>query len=67
MNSEKRRLSPEELEAEYGLSQSWQGKARMKSYPSPIPFSKVGGKFIRYDRELIDKWLEANHVRGGKQ
>lgn len=63
-NINKRWLTPEELEAEYGFSQSTQGKMRMASTGSTLPFSKIGGKYIRYDRYLIDKWLEHNQVQG---
>lgn len=61
----KRWLSPSELETEYGFSKSAQGKMRMASNSSTIPFSKIGGKYIRYDRIEIDKWLEAHQVQGG--
>lgn len=57
-------LTPSDLEAEYGFSKSWQSKARMASNPSSIPFSKIGGKYIRYSRTLIDQWLEAHQVQG---
>ena len=60
----KRWLDTNELEAEYGFSKSTQAKMRMISNSSNIPFSKVGGKFIRYDRVLIDKWLENHQVQG---
>jgi len=64
-NLEKRWLSPSELETEYGFSKSTQAKMRMASNSSIIPFSKIGGKFIRYDRLAIDKWLEDHQVQGG--
>jgi hypothetical protein len=48
-------LTPECLEEEYGISKSAQAKYRMFK---KIPFSKIGGKFIRYDRLKIEKWLE---------
>lgn len=60
----KRWLNPEKLEAEYGFSKSTQAKMRMNSSGSSFPFSKIGGKYIRYDRYLIDKWLEAHQVQG---
>ena len=65
INTQKRWLTPSDLEAEYSFSKSWQGKARMTSNPSSIPFSKIGGKYIRYDRYEIDKWLEDHQVQGG--
>ncbi len=67
MNSEKRWLSPKELEAEYGFSLSWQAKARMASNNCLIPFSKIGGKYIRYDKMQIDQWLENHQVQGGER
>lgn len=60
----KRWLTPYDLEKEYGFSKSTQSKMRMQSSSSTIPFSKVGGKYIRYDRVAIDKWLEEHKVRG---
>ncbi len=61
----KRWLNPSELETEFGFSKSSQAKMRMASNNSTIPFSKIGGKFIRYDRIAIDKWLEDHQVQGG--
>lgn len=61
----KRWLSPEEFVEMYGISTSTQAKMRMSSSSSKIPFSKIGGKFIRYDRLLIDKWFEDHQVQGG--
>ena len=60
----KRWLSPDNFEEEYGFSKSTQAKMRMTSNSSTIPFSKIGGKYIRYDRIEIDKWLEAHQVQG---
>lgn len=62
---EKRWISPEEFAEVYGISTSTQAKMRMASNSSKIPFSKIGGKFIRYDRIAIDKWLEDHQVQGG--
>lgn len=59
----KRWLNPSELEIEYGFSKSTQSKMRMVSNGSDIPFSKIG-KYIRYDRVAIDKWLEDHQVGG---
>lgn len=59
--AQKRWLTPTELELEYGFSKSSQAKMRMLSNKSTIPFSKVG-KFIRYDRFAIDKWLEEHSI-----
>lgn len=57
----KRWLTPEELESTYKIKESTQAKMRMKKQ---IPFSKIGGKFIRYDRLEIDKWLDKHKVVG---
>ena len=66
MNSINNRwLTPSDLETEYKFKKNWQGKARMASNSSSIPFSKIG-KFIRYDRLLIDAWLENHNVQGGE-
>lgn len=51
-------LTPKELKAEYGFSISTQSKYRMDR---KIPFSKIG-KYIRYNRDEINKWLEDNKV-----
>ncbi|CAA6799953.1 MAG: Unknown protein [uncultured Campylobacterales bacterium] len=61
----KRWLNPSELEAEYNFSKSSQAKMRMASSKSTLPYSKVG-KYIRYDRVAIDKWLEEHQVQGGE-
>jgi len=62
-HSWKKWLSPEDLFIIYGFSKSSQAKMRMASNSSTIPFSKVG-KYIRYDRHLIDTWLEQHQVQG---
>lgn len=64
-NVGKRWLSPDDLEKEYGFSKSTQAKMRMASNSSTMPFSKINGKYIRYDRIAIDKWLEEHNI-GGK-
>ena len=56
MTQQKRWLTPKELEEEFGISKSTQAKYRMNN---KIPYSKIG-KYIRYDRNDIDSWLE-NH------
>ena len=61
---QKRWLSPDDLEQEYGFSKSTQAKMRMVINKSSIPFSKIGGKYIRYDRQKIDAWLETHQVQG---
>ena len=60
---QKRWLSPEDLKQEYGFSKSTQAKMRMASNSSTLPFSKIG-KYIRYDRHAIDRWLEEHQVQG---
>ncbi len=60
----KRWLSPADLAEEYGFSKSSQSKMRMSSSNSTLPFSKVGGKYIRYDRIAIDIWLKEHQVQG---
>ena len=62
--NEKRWLDPSELEKEFHISKSAQAKMRMVSSSSTLPYSKIGGKFIRYDRVAIDKWLEDHQVQG---
>ena len=64
LGNQKRWMSPEELALEYGFSKSTQAKMRMANNSSTIPFSKIGGKYIRYDRVAIDKWLENHAVKG---
>jgi predicted DNA-binding transcriptional regulator AlpA len=64
MQIQKRWLTPSDLQKEYGFSKSTQAKMRMASTKLRIPFSKIGGKFIRYDRLEIDKWLETHKVVG---
>jgi len=59
----KRWLTPSDLETEYQFSKSSQAKMRMFNNGSKIPFSKVG-KYIRYDRVAIDKWLEEHKIQG---
>ena len=58
----KRWLTPTELEIEYGFSKSTQAKMRMVGNKSTLPYSKIG-KFIRYDRLVIDKWLDRHSVK----
>ena len=63
----KRWLTIEELTKEYGFSKSTQYQLRKSEQ---IPFSQIkasskGNKnngSVRYDRLLIDKWLEENRA-----
>lgn len=43
----------------FEISESTQAKMRMQGR---IPYSKIGNKYIRYDRRELDKWLENNSV-----
>jgi len=54
----KRWLTTDDLFKEYGFSKSNQDKLRMNR---KIPFNKMG-RYIRYDRLEIDKWIENNRV-----
>jgi len=54
MTPPKRWLRPADLEEEFGIKTDTQAQMRKESR---IPFSKRG-KFIYYDREKIDAWLE---------
>jgi len=64
----KRWLSIEELANEYGFSKSSQYLLRKNKQ---IPFSQIKASSktnknngsVRYDRNLIDKWLENNSVQ----
>lgn len=52
--TQKQWLSPDELFEEYGFSLSSQAKMRSKG---TLPFSKLGSKYVRYNRNEIDKLL----------
>ena len=54
----KERLTPDELQEEYGISIHAQNRMRMER---KIPYSKIG-KHIRYKRAEIEKWLEDHKV-----
>ena len=51
-------LSPLEFEQEFGIKVSTQNKMRMAR---KLPYSKIG-KFVRYSRTKINKWLEDAEV-----
>ena len=63
----KRWLNIEELAKEYGFSKSSQYQLRKSKQ---IPFSQIKASSksnknngsVRYDRNLIDKWLEENRA-----
>lgn len=54
----KRWLSPTDVVDEYGIAINTQAKYRMKGI---IPYVKIN-RIIRYDRMLLDAWLEAHTV-----
>jgi hypothetical protein len=58
---ERRWLSPNDLEKhpDFLIPKQTQAKMRMQGR---IPYSKIGNKFIRYDRLELNKWLENNAV-----
>ncbi len=56
--TQKEWLTPQDLEDEYAIKKQTQSKYRMNR---KIPFSKIG-KFIRYSRTEINKWLEDNKI-----
>lgn len=43
----------------YSIPESTQAKMRMQKR---IPYSKIGNRYIRYDRLELDKWLEEHKV-----
>ncbi len=51
-------LTPDDVEEGYEISKSTQSKLRMKR---KIPFSKIG-KYIRYSRTELNKWLQDHAV-----
>ncbi len=61
MVTEQRWLSPNDLEKDpdFLIPKQTQSKMRMQKR---IPYSKIGNKFIRYDRLELNKWLENNAV-----
>lgn len=56
-------LTPESLEEEYDLKEATMSKYRMDGR---IPFYKIGSKFIRYNRNEIDEWIEQHKIIGKK-
>jgi len=61
MKTERRWLSPLDLEEhpDYMIPRQTQSKLRMRK---KIPYSKIGNKYIRYDIQELNKWLEDNAV-----
>lgn len=58
-DNQKRWLTPVDFEEEFEICIETQKK--MRSAKS-IPYSKIGRKFIRYDRLKIYQWLEDHEV-----
>jgi len=54
MIAPKRWMRPSDLENEFGIKTSYQAQLRSEG---KIPYSKRG-KFVFYDREKVDVWLE---------
>lgn len=52
-------VAKEPSENGYGIAEQTQAKMRMNK---KIPFSKIGNKFVRYDRVELDKWMEQHAV-----
>lgn len=50
-------MTPAEVAEEFGLSESWQAKARMLG--TFAAFHKLGPKKVRYDRADLLDWFEA--------
>ena len=60
-SNKNRWLTPESLEDEYDFKEATMSKYRMDG---KIPFYKIGSKFIRYERNEIDDWIEHHKVTG---
>ena len=52
-------VAKEPSENGFGIAEQTQSKMRMNG---KIPYSKIGNKFIRYDRMELDKWVEEHAV-----
>jgi predicted DNA-binding transcriptional regulator AlpA len=52
-------ITPKQFAIDYGIAESTQAKLRMRG---EIPFSKIGNKFVRYNRDDIEAWFEAHKV-----
>jgi len=59
----KRWMTPLDLEEYAGWSRSWQAKARINK-SIHLPYVKIG-KFVMYDKNLIDAFIEEHTVVGG--
>ncbi len=55
---EKRYLSTDDLESQYGLKKSFQAKYRTVAR-NPMPYTRpAGSKVVLYNKEKLEKWLE---------
>jgi len=52
-------ITPKQFAIDYGIAESTQAKLRMRG---EIPFSKIGNKFVRYNRDDIEAWFEEHKV-----
>jgi len=52
-------ITPKQFAIDYGIAESTQAKLRMRG---EIPFSKIGNKFVRYNRDDIEAWFENHKV-----
>jgi len=64
MSSLSRWMTPDDVakptnQGGLAIPKQTQSKMRMSGR---IPYSKISGKYIRYDRLLLDKWLEKHSV-----
>ncbi len=53
-------MTTDDVENELKISKSTQAKLRMRN---AIPYSKIGGKIVRYSRDKINAWLEDAEVK----
>jgi hypothetical protein len=59
----KRILSPRDVKEEYGLSIPWQDRARMNGWIRYFKLSPGRTGTVRYRREDIESWIDANMRR----
>ena len=58
----KRLLSDVEVEQEYGLRARTLRRWRFQSRKGSLPYVKLAGDTVKYDRREIERWLEASRV-----
>ena len=61
MAEKNRWITPTVFEQEFGIPKQTQAKMRSEGR---LPYSKLGTKVVRYDRQKIDKMFEDNAVIG---